>query len=155
MPIFDAIWKLWQRQAKPGFKFVYVNQDGSVREVSPAERAYLSEEFTPADGGQPYIKSRYKSRDGWGSQSGFILRRRVPAKIQILPVHPDFDERCKELQQISPTPYHMPDDIVTANPDGSVTCTPNPAISAGERFEVMKKNRLEAQRHREMLAKGR
>ncbi len=34
-----------RRGNEPGFKFVYVNQDGSVREVSPGEQGYLSQEF--------------------------------------------------------------------------------------------------------------
>jgi hypothetical protein len=69
-------WK-WgpRRPQEPGFKFVYVNQDGSVRELSPEERGYLSEEFPGEDGGRPYIKWSYESRDGWGSKSGFIERR--------------------------------------------------------------------------------
>lgn len=82
---------------KPGFSFVYVNQDGSVRELSPAEQTYLSKEFSGGDSGRPYIKSSYKSRDGWGSLSGFIERSKVPARIEISPVHPDFDAQANEL----------------------------------------------------------
>ena len=96
--ILGLVWIFRPRRgAEPGFKFVYVNQDGSVRELSPSEQVYLSEKFVGGDSGRPYIKSRYKSSDGWGSQSGFIERRRVPLQIAILPVHPDYDALEKEL----------------------------------------------------------
>ena len=62
-------------------EFVHVNQDGSVQELSLDERAYLSSEFSPGDGARPYIKSSYKSKDGWGSISGFLRRTRVPRHI--------------------------------------------------------------------------
>src|SRR5688572_29806530 len=75
-------WKWGPRRLKePGFRYVYVNQDGSVRELSPEERDYLSEKFYNGDGGRPYIKSSYESHDGWGSQSGFIPRRQVPTRM--------------------------------------------------------------------------
>jgi hypothetical protein len=135
-----------------GFEFVYVNQDGSVRELSPAEQTYLSEEFSGGDSGRPYIKSSYKSRDGWGSMSGFIARRSVPARITILPVHPDYDAREKELGFDMLGSHRAAGDIIQTNADGSVSCTPNPNISHAERFELSRRWHLEDQRQREMLA---
>jgi hypothetical protein len=64
-------------------EFVYVNQDGSARELSPDERIYLSSEFDLFDSGAPYLKARYESRDVCGSQSGFMLRRLVPDQSAI------------------------------------------------------------------------
>ncbi|MGI4870048.1 MAG: hypothetical protein ACRYFX_02585 [Janthinobacterium lividum] len=67
-----------------GFPYVYVNSDGSVREVTESEQDYLSTAFSPADGGRPYIKNRYDQQNASGSIKGFIYRDRVPAKIPVL-----------------------------------------------------------------------
>ena len=70
------VWRRKQRSIdEAAFEYVYVNQDGSVRELSPKEQGYLKEKFSPFDGARPYIKSSYKSLDGWGSMSGFISRK--------------------------------------------------------------------------------
>jgi hypothetical protein len=148
-------WK-WgpRRPQEPGFKFVYVNQDGSARELSPKEREYLSEEFSWADGGRPYVKSTYESLDGYGSKSGFIERRRVPARIKILPVHPGYDVAVKELVEDPLDAERAAGDIIVKNPDGSITDTPNPNLSREARFEILRKHYLEQQRRREVLAAG-
>lgn len=72
------------------FEYVYVNQDGTARELSSDEREYLSKQFHPTDSGRPYIKSSYTSQDGWGSQSGFLLRRKLPPSITVMPVNPNY-----------------------------------------------------------------
>lgn len=141
-----------RRSKEPGFKFVYVNQDGSARELSPGEQAYLSEEFSGGDGGRPYIKSNYESRNGWGSLSGFIERRKVPARVKILPVHPDFDAREKELGFDILDSHRAAGDIIETHADGTVSCIPNPQISRTERFELMRGWQLAHQRRRERLA---
>ncbi len=142
-----------RRKHEPGFKFLYVNQDGSVRELSPDEQAYLSEQFSGGDGGRPYIKSNYQSSDGWGSQSGFIERRKVPAGIPILPVHPNYDVLEKELGNDMLGSHRAAGDIIEKNADGSITCTPNPHIPCEERFEISRQYQLAEQRRREALAK--
>ena len=129
-----------------------MNQDGSARELSPAERRYLSKEVSAADSGRPYVKNSSNSRDGWGSLSGFIERRKVPAEIKISPVHPDFDTRTKDLGFDMLEPHRAAGDIVEARADGSVACTPNPRISAAERFALMRDWQLAHQRERERLA---
>jgi hypothetical protein len=142
-----------RRKDEPGFKFVYVNQDGSVRELSPGEQAYLSEQFSGSDSGRPYIKGKYKSSDGWGSQSGLIERRQVPADIPTLPVHPNYGVLEKELGYDMLGSHHAAGDIIEKNADGSITCTPNPHISREERFEISRQYVLAEQRRREALAK--
>ena len=62
---------------------MYVENDGSVRELDKTEEAYLSEKFHPNDGARPYVKFSYKQLTPDGNVSGFIARRRVPAKIPI------------------------------------------------------------------------
>jgi hypothetical protein len=81
-----------RRPREPGFKYVYVNQDGSVREVSPEEKRHLLEDVGREG---PVFKGWYESRNAWGSQSGFIKRRRVPSRISILPVNPNYDAAYK------------------------------------------------------------
>ncbi|WP_459211402.1 hypothetical protein [Aquimarina rhabdastrellae] len=72
------------RKDEEGFEYVYVENDGSVRELLREEREYLEEEFEPADGARPYVKSRYKSKTPDGKIGGFIARNRVPKKIDII-----------------------------------------------------------------------
>ena len=138
---------------QPGFAFVYVNQDGSVRELSPGEQAYLSEQFSGGDGGRPYIKSDYESADGWGSQSGFIERRLVPSRIAILSVHPDYDARVKELGDDVLGPARAAGDIIERKANGSITCTPNPNVSLEERLELSRSYKSAMDRRREALAR--
>lgn len=58
--------------------FVFVNDDGTVRELLPNEIDYLNRNFDPADSGRPYIKSSYRSRTPDGRVSGFLPRSSVP-----------------------------------------------------------------------------
>ncbi|NNE82418.1 MAG: hypothetical protein HKN28_00450 [Alphaproteobacteria bacterium] len=140
------------RSNAPGFTFVYVNQDGSARELSPGERTYLSEEISGGDSGRPYIKSGYTSRDGWGSLSGFIERHKLPAHIKILPVHPHFDARVEDLGFDKLDAHRAAGDIIETNADGSIRCTPNPQISREDSLELMRRWNLAHQRERERLA---
>lgn len=95
-----ALWVCYQlywvgrsrRRGETGFIYVYVNEDGTVRELSNSEQIYLTKEFDPCDGARPYIKSHYEALDGWSSISGFILRRQIPASLAILPVDPNFED---------------------------------------------------------------
>jgi hypothetical protein len=135
-----------------GFRFVYMNQDGSVREVSPVERAELSAEYAGADSGRPYIKNAVGDRDGWGSVSGYIARAALPGGIAVLPVHDDFDVRVKEFGFDPLDAHRAAGDIIEVRPDGAVSCTPNPDVSAEERLERMRDWQLAHQRARERLA---
>ena len=57
---------------------VYINDNGSARELSESEKKYVDTEFSPLDGARPYIKTRYEQRNGWGNLSGFLQRKDVP-----------------------------------------------------------------------------
>ena len=81
-------WSLLRRSRRPkesGFRYVYVNNDGSARELTADEQVYLNTEFSGGDGARPYIKFRYESLTPDGRISGFLERRQVPAKIEIQP----------------------------------------------------------------------
>jgi hypothetical protein len=83
-------WFYWQtkprRPKEDGYQYVWVEEDGSAREVTADERVYLETEFHPADGARPYIELRYESLNGRGSIAGFLPRRQLPKKIVIAPI---------------------------------------------------------------------
>jgi hypothetical protein len=62
---------------------VYINDDGSARELSETEKKYVDTEFSPLDGARPHIKTRYEQRNGWGNLSGFLQRKDVPVGMPI------------------------------------------------------------------------
>ena len=72
------------RKKEEGFKYVYVEDEGSVREVYKDEEDYLNQKFEGADGSRPYIKNKYDQKTPDGKISGYILRRRVPQNIRII-----------------------------------------------------------------------
>jgi hypothetical protein len=86
-----VLWGWWsflrrsRRHKENGFRYVYVNRDGSARELTADEQEYLSEKFSGGDGGRPYIKFRYESLTPDGRISGFLERRQLPARIEIQP----------------------------------------------------------------------
>jgi hypothetical protein len=151
--VLVVMWKFRpRRRREPGAKYVYVNHDGSIREISPGEQEYLSTEFSGGDGGRPYIKSSYESTDGWGSRAGFIARRRVPKHLAIRPVHPNYDAREKASGFDEFGFYKASGDLIEKQDDGSILITPNPKISRRERFRLAQNCVLEEQKKREALA---
>ena len=60
------------------YPYVFVENDGSVRELHSEEQKYLETPFSPFDGGRPYTKEDYESRDGWKSIKGFCPRAKIP-----------------------------------------------------------------------------
>ena len=71
--------------SKPSETLVWINVDGSARELTDAEKKYVDTEFSPFDGARPYIKSRYDQRNGWGELSGYLERKLVPDGVHINP----------------------------------------------------------------------
>jgi hypothetical protein len=65
------------------YPYIYVNADGTARELHANERQYLETEFRPGDGAAPYIKGSYPQRNGWGDLGGFLERSRLPRDIPI------------------------------------------------------------------------
>ena len=66
------------------YPYLYVNADGSARELHPDERDLLETPFYPADGARPYVKSNYSQKNGWGEITGFLERSKLPRGTQIL-----------------------------------------------------------------------
>ncbi len=65
------------------YAYVFVNKDGSVRELRSEERKFLETPFSPFDGGRPYTKDDYESKNGWGEIEGFCLRSKIPGGLLI------------------------------------------------------------------------
>ena len=66
------------------YPYVFVNADGTVRELHESERTYLETPFYPTDGARPYVKSSYDQKDGWGGMEGFCPRSVIPSSFDIL-----------------------------------------------------------------------
>ncbi len=89
-PTVRSVAEVSEREAKlVPYMYVYVNDDGSARELSPSERAYLETPFHPFDSGRPYVKSSYDKKDGRGRLSGFCLRTQIPSNIEIADAPPE------------------------------------------------------------------
>lgn len=71
------------RKRENGFPYVYVENEGTVRELDEEEQEYLNEKFHPNDGARPYIKSHYDQLTPDGKLHGYLPRRRVPFWIKI------------------------------------------------------------------------
>jgi len=65
------------------FEFVYVENDGTVRELDKEEIDYLQTKFEPSDGARPYIKSSYDQLTPDKKILGFLRRSEVPKEIEI------------------------------------------------------------------------
>jgi hypothetical protein len=63
--------------------FVYVEDDGTARELEDFEIDYLSEDFHGADGNRPYIKSSYRALTPDGRISGYLRRRDLPRGMRV------------------------------------------------------------------------
>ena len=61
------------------YPYIYVNADGTTRELHAAERGWLETEYKLGDGAMPYIKDSYEERNGWGELNGYLKRAALPA----------------------------------------------------------------------------
>lgn len=79
-----VIWRTFPlRFIFKGFKYVHVENDGSVRELDKEEREYLEQEFHPNDGARPFIKTNYWEKTPDKKLHGFLKKSRVPWWIKI------------------------------------------------------------------------
>ena len=63
-------------------RFVWVDDDGGARELTPDECRYLATPFEGFDGGRPYVKERYRSLTPDGRMRGFLELRQLPSELQ-------------------------------------------------------------------------
>jgi hypothetical protein len=100
--------------------YVYVEGDGTAREIHADERTYLETEFDWADGARPYIKSNYKQRDGGGELSGYLKRSKLPVGTSIKPA-PAEDPHSPLIRAEYIEDLRAKGLEVTENPDGTFT----------------------------------
>ncbi len=81
--------------------YVYVNEDGSVRELTAEERHHISIDGSGIGGAAPYIKRAYESVDGWGLMAGHLRRSAVPDALPVKPASTAQKEKgfrdCRKL----------------------------------------------------------
>jgi hypothetical protein len=65
------------------YPYVYIDPDGTARELHAGERAYLETEFIGGDGAMPSIKDSYEERNGWGEIRGYLKRVALPPETPI------------------------------------------------------------------------
>jgi|SRR5215475_2981532 len=68
------------------FDYVYVDEDGNVRELNAAEEEFVSTAIFLNDAADRYIKSEYKSLTADGRLAGYLQRRRLPQQIPVAPL---------------------------------------------------------------------
>ena len=62
-------------------RFVWVDDDGGTRELTPDECRYLATPFDGFDSGRPYVKERYRSLTPDGRMRGFLELRQLPSEL--------------------------------------------------------------------------
>jgi hypothetical protein len=67
----------------PLYPYIYVNADGTARELHADERAWLETEYTLGDGAAPHVKDCYDDRNGWGELNGYLERADLPAGMPV------------------------------------------------------------------------
>jgi len=80
---------------------VYINDDGSARELTEADKKYVDTEFSPLDGARPYIKSHYSQRTALGEIRGYLPRTQVPDGVHIKPAPPESDPQQQTPQTVA------------------------------------------------------
>lgn len=64
---------------------LHIENDGSARELTEAEKRYVDTEFSPFDGARPYLKSCCWQQNAWGELRGYLHRKEVPDGVPIDP----------------------------------------------------------------------
>src|SRR5580693_6091170 len=67
----------------PLYPYIYVNADGTARELHADERAWLETEYTLGDGAAPHVKDSYDDRNGWGELNGYLKRAALPTGMPV------------------------------------------------------------------------
>lgn len=80
---------------------VYINEDGSARELTEADKRYVDTEFSPLDGARPYIKSHYSQRTALGEIRGYLPRSEVPERVPIKPAPSEHELRQPTSQTVA------------------------------------------------------
>ena len=66
-------------------RFVWIDDEGRARELSPDECKYLATPFAPTDGGRPYVKRYYTKRTPDRRMIGYLEREKLPKGLEVHP----------------------------------------------------------------------
>ena len=102
------------------FPYVYIDAEGTARELHAAERAWLETEYKGGDGAAPYVKDSYEERNGWGELSGYLKRDALPAGTAVADA-PLEDPRRPITREDFAAWLRSKGVDVTENDDGSMT----------------------------------
>lgn len=102
------------------YAYIYVNADGSARELHAGEREFLETPFHPADGGRPYVKSSYAQKNGWGEITGFMRRSKLPHSIEVAPAPSENPSKPFSKEEMARFLREKGMDV-EENPSGSIT----------------------------------
>jgi hypothetical protein len=106
------------------YPYIYVNADGTARELHQSERQYLETEFSPGDGAAPSIKESYAERNGWGDINGFLERSRLPGGTQVQDA--PAEDPCRSMNKAEYIAWLRGKGVdVTEKSDGSFTISRN------------------------------
>ncbi len=108
---------------KSPYPYLYVNDDGTARELHRSERSYLETSFNPFDGNRPFVKDTYEQKNGWGNLHGFCHRSKIPVSVKISPAPLDdpYKPSNKTVLEEQIEFYTKQGWDVIQNPDGTVT----------------------------------
>lgn len=65
------------------YPYIYVEDDGTYREIDEEERDYLEEKFSPGDGARPYVKFGLYSLTPDRKIGGFLERTKLPRDLKV------------------------------------------------------------------------
>ncbi len=68
---------------KPSEALIWLDEAGSARELTDAEKRYVDTEFSPFDGARPFIKASYEQRTPLTGLRGFLPREKLPAGVRV------------------------------------------------------------------------
>jgi hypothetical protein len=108
------------------YPYVYVNADGTARELHACERQYLETEFRPGDGAAPYVKGTYAARNGWRELNGYLMRSKLPHGIQIHDAPAEDPTRALSTKEQQIEWYRSKGLEVVENGDGTFTLKGRP-----------------------------
>ena len=102
------------------YPYIYVNADGTARELHANERTWLETPFTLGDGGMPHVKDDYADRNGWGEIRGYLERCKLPDGILVQPAPAEDPSRPMSWPEFAAWLRAKGADVIE-NKDGSLS----------------------------------
>jgi hypothetical protein len=102
------------------YPYVYINADGTARELHATERAWLETEYALGDGAAPRVKDSYDDLNGWGEIKGYLQRADLPAGMAVGDA--PAEDPIKPMSRADTIAWLRGKGVeVTENDDGSLT----------------------------------